>query len=141
MLLDRSMFCLARRGALVRLLEQAINPAMLVFHLLNHQLQHPDSFMIWMSDFIEDVSQCGALVLQALLQKFFPGVQLFAKCARPSLPGQSQPNQERLMYSILDPMVAFQRVSQTITTSRRRFKDSALRSGSGRFVRPDSNQA
>jgi hypothetical protein len=46
-------------------------PAKLDFELRDHQLEHPDCFVMGMADFFQDRVECGALSLQLALQKFF----------------------------------------------------------------------
>ena len=57
----------AGRRPLVSFFEQPFNPVKLAFHLLNDELQHPDGFVVWMSDFIHHLFESHSFLSQSVV--------------------------------------------------------------------------
>ena len=75
-----------RRRALLCVLKNALDPAEFSAFLLNEQLQHPDGFMIRMTNFANDVCECCLLLLELFFQQFLATDELLAKRPWPCLP-------------------------------------------------------
>src|SRR6476646_260596 len=116
-----------RGGCSMReLIHDFAQPTQLRAELLDDKLDHPDGFMKIMAHFLFNRAQRFQFAVEFTLQKFLTTLELFQDGPGRSLPGKRHPGKERRTITLVGPVFAFKRSSQSRAPFRCGGEDVAL---------------